>query len=82
VGLVLLGAAVYQFHLYFSPIVILIVILAIPMIIERFRNDSSPYYRSVPQGARWAMGGAWLGLVVYLAVSLAQISGYLGLLRG
>jgi Zn-dependent protease len=82
VGLVLLGAAVYQFHLYFSPIVILIVILAIPMIIERFRNDNSAYYKAVPHVARWAMGGAWLGLVVYLAVSLAQISGFLGLLHG
>jgi Zn-dependent protease len=81
-GLALLGAVVFKFHLYFSPIVILIVVLGIPVIIERFRNDSSPYYQSVPVGARWAMGGAWLGLTAYLAVSLGQISGFLGLLHG
>jgi Zn-dependent protease len=51
----------------FSPIVLIIVLMGLPMVIERFRNDQSAYYRSVPVPARMAMGGAWLFLTAYLA---------------
>jgi len=32
----------------------------------------------VPSGARWAMGGAWLALVIYLGVASLQASTLLG----
>jgi Zn-dependent protease len=64
-GLVVLVGAV--FFIGFSPIVLIVVILGIPAVIERFRNDQLPYYRSVPVPARLAMGVAWLALTAYLA---------------
>lgn len=56
----------------FSPILLIIVFLGIPAVIERFRNDMSPYYQSVPIPARLAMGGAWLLLTGYLAFAFHQ----------
>jgi Zn-dependent protease len=64
VGLGMLLAAVVLFGL--SPIVLVFVLLGIPAVIDRFRNDASPYYREVPVPARLAMGAAWLGLVAFL----------------
>jgi Zn-dependent protease len=55
-----------------SPIFLLIGLLGIPTIIERFRNDRSEYYQSVPVVGRWAIGVAWLVLVGFLGFAMAQ----------
>jgi Zn-dependent protease len=69
-GVVLLvGAAIF---LGFSPIVLIIALLSIPTIIDRFRNDSSPYYQAVPIPARWAMGVLWLALTAFLAFAMLE----------
>lgn len=70
VGLVLLVGAVLTFG--FSPIVLIIAVLGIPAVIERFRNDQLPYYQSVPMSARLSMGAAWLFLTGYLAFAFHQ----------
>jgi hypothetical protein len=65
VGLGMLLVAVLVLGL--NPIVLIFVLLGIPAVIDRFRNDQSPYYQAVPIPARLAMGAAWLGLVAFLA---------------
>jgi Zn-dependent protease len=75
----LAGAAIF---LGFSPFLFIIVILSIPTIIARFRNDSLPYYQAVPVPARWAMGALWLALTAYLAFAMYEthnaLSGIVG----
>jgi Zn-dependent protease len=66
---VLIGAV---FFIGFSPIVLIVALLGIPAVIERFRNDQLPYYRSVPVPARLAMGAAWLLLTGYLGYAALQ----------
>jgi hypothetical protein len=70
VGLAALALAVV--FIGFSPIVLIIVVLGIPALLDRFRNDQLPYYQSVPVAARLAMGGAWLFLTGYLAFAAFQ----------
>jgi Zn-dependent protease len=70
VGLIALVAAV--FWIGFSPIILIIVLLGLPAVVERFRNDQSPYYQSVPVPARFAMGTAWLFLTGYLAFAFFE----------
>ncbi|HEV1992295.1 MAG TPA: site-2 protease family protein, partial [Candidatus Dormibacteraeota bacterium] len=65
------------FQLLFSPLIIIIAVLGIPSLIHRFREANNPYYTSVPTGARWAMGFAWLVLVIYLGVASLQVSSLL-----
>ncbi len=77
-GLVLLAVAVIWFHLIFSPVLILLLLFGIPAMIDRFRNDRLPYYQSVPVGARFIMGFAWLGLVAILGYGLMQAAYLLG----
>ncbi|MGH7876491.1 MAG: site-2 protease family protein [Candidatus Dormibacteraceae bacterium] len=60
------------FFIGFSPIILVIAIMAIPTVISRFKNDQSAYYQSVPSASRWAMGLAWLFLTGYLAYALLQ----------
>src|SRR6266853_1109319 len=48
------------FHFLLSPLVIIIAVLGIPSLIQRFRDANNPYYTSVPSCARWAMVFAWL----------------------
>ena len=66
----------------FSPIVLIFVLLGLPMIFERFRNDNSAYYQSVPVPARLAMGGAWLFLTAYLAFAAFESHQLLATLVG
>src|SRR5216683_2099916 len=68
------------FHFLLSPLIIIIAVLGIPSLIQRFRDASNPYYTSVPAAARWAMGFAWLVLVIYLGVASLQVSSLLGTL--
>ena len=67
-GMVLMVAA--AFFLGFSPILFIIVLFSLPTIIGRFRNADAAYFTSVSQTGRWAMGAAWLALVVYLGFAL------------
>jgi Zn-dependent protease len=74
-GFALLGAAVLLLHFYIGPILILIVLLGLPSLIERFRNDRNPYYASVPTQFRVGIGVAWLVLVAYLGIASYQVHG-------
>ena len=71
-GLAALAVAVLFFHLTFSPILLILLIFGIPTMIARFRNDSLPYYQSVPTAARFGMGLAWLVLVCFLGYASMQ----------
>jgi Zn-dependent protease len=56
-----------------SPIVLILFVIGLPMVYQRFRNKSlDAYLTSGPAAARYAMGGAWLLLVVYLSFALYQ----------
>jgi len=76
-GLALLG---YLFVTGFvSPLVIIIVVLGIPVVIQRFRNKAhDAYLTSEPASQRYLMGAAWLGLVGYLAFFFVQTETMLG----
>ena len=67
-GMILMVAA--AFFLGFSPILFIIVLFSLPTILSRFRNAEDPYFTSVSQTGRWAIGAAWLALVVYLGFAL------------
>ena len=71
-GYVLVIIGVLWLHNIF---LLIIAIFGISSLVQRFRTAESPYYRSVPATARWALGGAWLALVVYLGVMMAQVLG-------
>jgi Zn-dependent protease len=79
-GLALLGLLVIFAGI--SPIIIVFVLLGLPTIFARFRNDRDSYYQSVPVPARWAMGGAWLVLAIFLGFASyqahTQLLSYLG----
>ncbi|MGH7761291.1 MAG: site-2 protease family protein [Candidatus Dormibacteraceae bacterium] len=76
-GMIVVAALFLHFV---SPLLIIIALLGIPTLIARFRSASDPYYASVPPAARWAMGGAWLALVIYLGVASLQASSLLATL--
>jgi Zn-dependent protease len=77
VGLALLAVGVLYFGL--SPFFVLLILLWMgPAILERFRNDRSAYYRSVPVPARLAMGAAWVCLAGYLGFALLQTIDLIG----
>jgi hypothetical protein len=67
---VLVGLFIFQLV---SPIVIIVVILGLPVVLQRFRNPAlDAHLTSGPAGPRYAMGAAWLGLVAYLAFFFFQ----------
>jgi len=70
-GYVLIAVGVLAFH-FVSPLIIIIALLGIPTLVQRFRESSNPYYTSVPIRGRIAMGAAWLALVIYLGVMSLQ----------
>lgn len=69
-------AALALFHVV-SIFLIVIALLGVPTLIQRFRNADNPYYTSVPTTARWALGAAWLALVLYLGFELVQTTNLL-----
>ncbi|MBJ7603918.1 MAG: site-2 protease family protein [Candidatus Dormibacteraeota bacterium] len=71
-GLAALALAVLFFHLTFGPLLLILLIFGIPTMIARFRNDSLPYYQSVPTAGKVGMGLAWLVLVGYLGYASMQ----------
>ena len=76
-ALAVVGIGALAFHLLISPLLIIFALLGIPTLIARFRERNNPYYTSVPAGGRWAIGLAWLGLVLYLGVMSLQAHGML-----
>jgi Zn-dependent protease len=70
IGLGLMVLAVIVFHI--SLIFLIFALLSIPTVLERFRNDRSPYFKSVPVPARLAMGAGWLALVGYLGFAMLE----------
>src|SRR6266852_1470074 len=69
-------AALALFHVV-SIFLIVIALLGVPTLVQRFRNADNPYYTSVPTSARWALGAAWLALVLYLGFELVQTTNLL-----
>jgi Zn-dependent protease len=69
-------AALALFHIV-SIFLIVIALLGVPTLIQRFRNADNPYYTSVPTAARWALGASWLALVLYLGFELVQTTNLL-----
>jgi Zn-dependent protease len=69
-GLALLAALVIFVGI--SPVILLFVLLGLPTVFARFRNDKDPYYQAVPVPARWAMGAAWLVLAIFLGFASYQ----------
>src|ERR1700694_392482 len=77
-GYAMIGVGGLFFHQLLSPLIIIIAVLGIPSLIQRFRDANNPYYTSVPTGGRCAMGCAWLALVIYLGVASVQVTSLLG----
>jgi Zn-dependent protease len=62
-----------------SSLVIIVLILGLPMVWQRFRNPAlDAYLTSGPAAPRIAMGLAWLALVAYLAFFFLQTEQMLG----
>src|SRR6266571_1065480 len=76
-GYLLIAVGVLAFG-FVSPLIIIIALLGIPTLVQRFRDSSNPYYTSVPIRGRIAMGAAWLALVIYLGVMSLQADTLLG----
>src|SRR5215472_4993966 len=75
-GIAAIVVGVFFIHVL-SVIAVIIGLLAIGTARAAFRNAKSPYYTSVPIGARWALGASWLGLVLYLGFMTFQAEGLL-----
>src|SRR5216683_2053370 len=71
-ALAVIGVGALTLHFFLSPLLLIFALLGIPTLLARFRNRSNPYYTSVPATGRWAMGFAWIGLVVYLGIMTMQ----------
>ena len=77
-GLAVLAVMVFAFH-FVSPILLILVILGLPMIWQRFRNPQlDRYLTSGPAAARYGMAAAWLALVVYLGFASFEAHKVLG----
>lgn len=56
-----------------NPLVLIVVILGMPMVYRRFKDHAyDAYLTSGPAAPRYAIGAAWLALVVLLGVGLYQ----------
>src|SRR6202049_2085831 len=56
-----------------SPIVIIVVILGLPVVWQRFRNPAlDAQLTAGPAGPRYAMGAAWLALAAFVAFGFFQ----------
>ena len=77
-GFVAIAAAAIFLH-FVSILLIIVAVLGIPTLLQRFRDSNNPYYTSVPVQARWALGLAWLALVVYLGALFVQTNNLLAM---
>jgi Zn-dependent protease len=75
---VAIAAAAIFLH-FVSILLIIVAVLGIPTLLQRFRDSNNPYYTSVPVQARWALGLAWLALVVYLGAFFVQTNNLLAM---
>jgi Zn-dependent protease len=75
VALAIIAVGALALHFFISPLLIIFALLGIPSLLARFRNAANPYYTSVPTGGRWAMGFAWIGLVLFLGIMSLQAHG-------
>lgn len=71
-ALAVIGVGALTLHFFLSPLLIVFALLGIPTLLARFRDAKNPYYTSVPVTGRWAMGLAWVGLVIYLGIMTMQ----------
>ena len=76
-GLAVIGVGALTLHFFMSPLLVIFALLGIPGLLARFRNANNPYYTSVPASGRWAMGVAWVALVIYLGVMSLQANSLL-----
>jgi Zn-dependent protease len=75
-GLAILGALFFAGTV--NVVVVLIVALGMPMVYRRFRDGAyDRYLTSGPASARYAIGAAWLALVIFLGVAFYQTEGML-----
>lgn len=77
---IVIGLVVFA-HLGF--ILLIFALLGLPMVWQRFKNPAlEAYYKQSPASARYAMGGAWLFLTLYLGFATFQAHNLLpGLVR-
>jgi Zn-dependent protease len=80
-GFAMIVAAALFLH-FVSILLVIVAVLGISTVMQRFRDAKNPYYTSVPVRARWALGLAWLALVIYLGVAFLQASALLTPLAG
>jgi Zn-dependent protease len=79
-GLALL--AVLFFARLVNPLVLIVVALGMPMVYRRFRDSAyDAYLTSGSASARFALGAAWLALVVFLGIAFFQTESLLIALR-
>ncbi len=79
-GLAIL-AALFFAHVV-NPIVVIVVALGMPMVYRRFRDKAyDAYLTSGSASARFALGAAWLALVVFLGIAFFQTETLLIALR-
>jgi Zn-dependent protease len=79
-GLAVLLLAIIFLHV--NPVILIFILLGMPALFDRFRNDHLDYYQSVPVPARLAMGAAWLALVGFLAFASLETHQLLATLVG
>ncbi len=78
-GLAAIVAGVFFLH-FVSILLLLVAALGIRTMLAGFRNANNPYYTSVPASARFALGAAWLGLVLFLGFMTLQANGLIATL--
>ena len=75
-GLVALGGLLFTGSV--SPIAIVIVVLGLPSLFERFRNAAlDTYLTAGPATTRYALAGVWLALVGFLSYAMLTTQGML-----
>src|SRR5229473_2567010 len=79
-GLAILAALFFAGQV--NPLVLIVVALGMPMVYRRFKDRAyDGYLTSGPPSARFALGAAWLVLVVFLGVAFFQTETMLHALR-
>ncbi|HEX9476032.1 MAG TPA: site-2 protease family protein [Candidatus Dormibacteraeota bacterium] len=79
-GLAILAALFFAGQV--NPLVLIVVALGMPMVYRRFKDRAyDAYLTSGPPSARFALGAAWLVLVVFLGVAFFQTETMLHALR-
>src|SRR6266849_429911 len=79
-GLAILAALFFAGQV--NPLVLIVVALGMPMVYRRFQDRAyDAYLTSGPPSARFALGAAWLVLVVFLGVAFFQTETMLHALR-